>query len=65
MQRDGPVKGWPFLKEVRAQPRRHAGDARSLSAGPMTAGLVGTSGFAAIPTTALDLPRVQSHRGWR
>jgi hypothetical protein len=25
----------------------------------MTAGLVGTSGFAAIPTTALDLPLVQ------
>jgi hypothetical protein len=28
----------------------------------MTAGLVGTSGFAAIPTTALDLPRVQRLR---
>ena len=25
----------------------------------MTAGLVGSSGFAAIPTTALDLPLVQ------
>ena len=28
----------------------------------MTAGLVGTSGFAAIPTTALDLPLVQRLR---
>ena len=36
-----------------------AGHASSLSAGPMTASLVGTSGFAAIPTTALDLPLVQ------
>ena len=32
------------------------------TAGPMTAGLVGTSGFAAIPTTALDLPLVQRLR---
>ena len=28
----------------------------------MSAGLVGTSGFAAIPTTALDLPLVQRLR---
>ena len=28
----------------------------------MTAGLVGTSGFAAIPTTTLDLPLVQRLR---
>ena len=28
----------------------------------MAAGLVGTSGFAAIPTTALDLPLVQRLR---
>ena len=28
----------------------------------MTAGLVGSSGFAAIPTTALDLPLVQRLR---
>jgi hypothetical protein len=34
----------------------------SLSAGLMTASLVGTSGFAAIPTTALDLPLVQRLR---
>ena len=39
--------------------------ARSIAyhaAGPMTADLVGTSGFAAIPTTALDLPLVQRLR---
>ena len=38
------------------------GHAPFLSAGPMTASLVGTSGFAAIPTTALDLPLVQRLR---
>ena len=31
-------------------------------AGPMTAGLVGANGFAAIPTTAIDLPLVQRLR---
>ena len=34
----------------------------SLLVGPTTASLVGTSGFAAIPTTALDLPLVQRLR---
>jgi len=42
--------------EWRAQPYHHAGHAPSLSAGPVTAGLVGASGFAAIPTTAIDPP---------
>jgi hypothetical protein len=32
------------------------------SASPMTGGLMGTSGSAAIPTTALDLPLVQRLR---
>jgi hypothetical protein len=31
-------------------------------ASPMTAGLVGTNGFVAIPTTAIDLPLVQRLR---
>ena len=31
-------------------------------ASPMTVGLVGADGFAAIPTTALDLPLVQRLR---
>lgn len=35
---------------------------RAGAAGPMTASLVGASGFAAIPTTALDLPLVQRLR---
>ena len=32
---------------------------RYRSAGPMTASLVGANGFAAIPTTAIDLPLLQ------
>jgi hypothetical protein len=46
----------------RAQPRHYAGHAPYFSASPMATGLVGTSGFAAIPTTALDLPLVQRLR---
>ncbi len=42
--------------------RQQARSDADVTAGHMSAGLAGTSGFAAIPTTALDLPLVQRLR---